>query len=52
MLQILDGVFLCDGWHRLAAAIFRGDEFLYVDLVGDIREALKYGIPFDSGEHR
>ena len=46
VLQILDGVTLCEGWHRLAAAIARSDEFLYVDMVGDVREALQCGIQF------
>lgn len=49
-LMVYRGVTLVDGWHRLAAAIARGDEFLYVQLSDDRREALGYGIPFGSGE--
>lgn len=48
VLHVQHGVTLCDGWHRLAAAIARGDEFLYVELFGDAREALEYGIPFET----
>jgi hypothetical protein len=50
VLQVYRGVTLCDGWHRLAAAMARGEEFLYVDLSGDLVEALEYGIPFAEGQ--
>lgn len=45
-VHVHQGVTLVDGWHRLAAAMARSDEHLYVDLSGDLGEALALGIPF------
>lgn len=43
-LMIYQGVTLVDGWHRLAAAMARGDQQLCVELSGDGQEAQTYGI--------
>lgn len=44
-VEVFDGVIVNDGWHRIAAAIARGDRLLYVEVSGVINEAVEYGFP-------
>jgi hypothetical protein len=47
-VEVCGGVRVFDGWHRISAAIARGEQILYVELSGFLDEALAYGFPISK----
>lgn len=44
-VEVFRQVTVHDGWHRIAAAIARGDDQIYAEVWGDLDEALFQGFP-------
>ncbi len=44
-VEVFGGVTVNDGWHRIAAAIARGDHSIHVEVSGVLDEAAAYGFP-------
>ncbi|MFG1846869.1 hypothetical protein [Micromonospora carbonacea] len=44
-VEVFNGVTVNDGWHRIAAAIARGDRTLHVEVSGLLSEATECGFP-------